>query len=672
MRRGRKRATTRTTRRERSPFRHVMREGRPLVWWLLFVGLCCSLLTGCPNRTTIKKTPVQVVKHTPKPRPRPRARAPRRRPPPVRTTRVVKAKPKSPAARPLPFSQIKAARKSKRRAGSTYYSVNAYKYYLRARLHAVEDRPKKAIKAFLYALSHHRKSIYLRYCIARQYLKLNQYKNATLWAKDAVRLSPRYAPAHHLLGRIAWGQKKPLDAIRHYQRALRANPKQAESYIALSGAMIQSRQSASRRKRLLKRMIRYLPNRYEGYYQLALLYQEQGKSKLALKSFRKALNRNPSHHPSLYQVARLHEAKKRYKKAIRSYQVLLDYQPNSWQTRITLACLYFKRNAAHDKELASYQLSYIMREATRVLSWERAYQIGSGLYNCKLFPQSLAWLQRSLQLNPNYAAAHLTIGIVYLKASKPSVSLRHFRAIPPKSKGLYTEAQLYLIQTLLQLNQPQKAWLALESARIQLARRTGEWIRLSQLFAERAPKNLLVQEEKQIKQQLKQQPTHKGLMHLASYISFQRGHYDECEKTLQKLLKLDKNHTPALNFLGYVYAIQRKRLSRAERLIKRALKLDPDNASYLDSLGWVYHQQARYGLARRYLERANKQIPHDATIIVHLALTYQRLRLYKRSLRLFKKAGKLKPSPQLQKKIDFALKELSRRSSSQTRSRNPA
>ncbi len=101
------------------------------------------------------------------------------------------------------------------------------------------------------------------------------------------------------------------------------------------------------------------------------------------------------------------------------------------------------------------------------------------------------------------------------------------------------------------------------------------------------------------------------------------GQLPEAEGEFRRLLSLDPEFAPALNYLGYMWTEQGQNLHEALELVNRAVELDPDNGAYIDSLGWAYFQLGRYREAQDHLERAAELIPDDAVIVEHLGDLHQ-------------------------------------------------
>ncbi|NNE09712.1 MAG: tetratricopeptide repeat protein [Gemmatimonadetes bacterium] len=100
------------------------------------------------------------------------------------------------------------------------------------------------------------------------------------------------------------------------------------------------------------------------------------------------------------------------------------------------------------------------------------------------------------------------------------------------------------------------------------------------------------------------------------------GNYDNAASTLIELIRIDPQHAPGLNFLGYMYAEQGIKLDEAEALISLALSMEPENPYFRDSLGWVYYQRGEYDQAVVELERATGGKYEDPIIVEHLADAY--------------------------------------------------
>jgi Flp pilus assembly protein TadD len=100
------------------------------------------------------------------------------------------------------------------------------------------------------------------------------------------------------------------------------------------------------------------------------------------------------------------------------------------------------------------------------------------------------------------------------------------------------------------------------------------------------------------------------------------GRRSEAETRFRRLLTLEPDFAPALNYLGYMWAEEGENLLEALDLVSRAVALEPENGAYIDSLGWAHFQLGQFEEARQNLERAAALIPDDAVIHEHLGDLY--------------------------------------------------
>jgi tetratricopeptide (TPR) repeat protein len=114
--------------------------------------------------------------------------------------------------------------------------------------------------------------------------------------------------------------------------------------------------------------------------------------------------------------------------------------------------------------------------------------------------------------------------------------------------------------------------------------------------------------------------------------------FDQAEQQFRKVLGVNPNNAPVLNYYGYMLADRGIRLDEAASLIERAVKQDPQNGAYLDSLGWAYFKQNKLAEAEEYLRRAVDREGQDPTILSHLGDVYLKLGQPERAADLYERA----------------------------------
>ncbi len=114
--------------------------------------------------------------------------------------------------------------------------------------------------------------------------------------------------------------------------------------------------------------------------------------------------------------------------------------------------------------------------------------------------------------------------------------------------------------------------------------------------------------------------------------------FDQAEQQFRKVLQVNPDNAPVLNYYGYMLADRGIRLDEAGSLIERALKQEPNNGAYLDSLGWAYYKQNKLAEAEENLHRAIDRQGNDPTILSHLGDVYLKLGQNERAAETFEQA----------------------------------
>lgn len=95
--------------------------------------------------------------------------------------------------------------------------------------------------------------------------------------------------------------------------------------------------------------------------------------------------------------------------------------------------------------------------------------------------------------------------------------------------------------------------------------------------------------------------------------------YDQAEKLLDKVMKLDEINAECHYFLGEVYCKQRK-FNDSIIMLKKADRLFPNNARIIHLLGWATFMSGDVKLGGRLILQALASLPKDVQILCDLAV----------------------------------------------------
>ncbi len=121
------------------------------------------------------------------------------------------------------------------------------------------------------------------------------------------------------------------------------------------------------------------------------------------------------------------------------------------------------------------------------------------------------------------------------------------------------------------------------------------------------------------------------------------GQFHEAVNTFKDLISREKDHAPALNYLGYMLADRGEDLNYALQLIERAMELSPDNGAYIDSYAWVQYKLGNYDVALTELKKAVNLLDADAVVYEHLGDVYKAMGNMDEAERSYRRALELNP-----------------------------
>lgn len=266
-------------------------------------------------------------------------------------------------------------------------------------------------------------------------------------------------------------------------------------------------------------------------------------------------------------------------------------------------------------------------------------------------PQVQRWLERSVQLNPQFGYNTMTLGYVHWRNNRHAQALSYFKqaeAVFPESsalafvRGKYYFAQRDFAQARQHLQQSLELWGKDRSEQISKgaiymklgdieadARRWSEALRYYQLAT---------QEERHIKAQayLKisqaqasagqyatAQQSFKTYLSLADYRSPDMIERDQQKLYLLQQTELRPDDPALLNDLGML-ALLSQDYTVAESYLKQALAKAPDNASILYNDGLLQLYREQWGAAIGRFQQVLKQDPNHEKAHYNLGLAYLR------------------------------------------------
>jgi tetratricopeptide (TPR) repeat protein len=451
---------------------------------------------------------------------------------------------------------------------------NALLHYIDARLHKLLDEEPQALESLKRAVGQDTDSPYLHAELARHLADANQFEQAGLESDRALELAPKESEHHLLKGKLFSVKRQSDKAIEEYKECIALDPDQLECYTMLAREY--------------------------------MVQKEDGKAEKVIRSY---LARDPSNPDALFFLASLNTKEEDLDKAIPLYERVLDEDPKYYKALTALAQIYL------EKKNYPKALEYL-------LSWEQLapndiatkLRIGLLYYEQKNYPEAIQRFVRVLELEPDNDRVLYYLGILEAQNQDYPRAAEFFSRVEKKSR-FYKDA---VIRLALVLSEQNKTWQAITITKNAL----GEKKDIPDLYELLG--NLYGIEEKYrdalkaYDQGLKRFPDQEDLLFSKGILLDKMGKFEESMAVMKRIVELNPDHAPALNYLGYSYADRNINLQEALQMLQKAHRLKPEDGYITDSLAWAHFRLGQLDPALSLLKQANEQSPKQPTILEHL------------------------------------------------------
>jgi len=433
-------------------------------------------------------------------------------------------------------------------------------------------------------------------------------------SQEAIELLTRAAgdsaspDIYDLLG-DAYSQAKDYpNAEKAYQQAIAGDPDDPGHRHGLAQALLSEDKYAEALEQFNK-LAELEPGTSENFLRAAQLYRRLGQFQQAEASLARAKQLAPGSLEILYNEALLYEDQAHYDDAVK---VLTDAiadiksQTGGEGNPSALAILYEQLGHAY-KEQRNFPAALATFEEMGKLnsdSQKRARMLMIDTYrDSHDIDRAIAEAKKALDESPNAADMTVTLAMLYGEKGDTVAARQLLEGL---LKGTDGDLEVYL--DLAQVESRGKKYSDAEQS------------------AQKA-------------EQMAHEPAGKETVwYVLGSIYERQKKFDDAEQEFRKVLDVNPNNGPVLNYYGYMLADRGIRVEEAASLIQRALKQEPNNAAYLDSLGWAYYKQNKLVEAEEYLRKAIDREGNDPTILSHLADVYLKLGQNERAAELFERS----------------------------------
>jgi putative PEP-CTERM system TPR-repeat lipoprotein len=539
-----------------------------------------------------------------------------------------------------------------------------------------QGRTEDAISEAVKVIGMDGENVFAHYILGSAYLKKGLYEEGMRELGRAVEMDPGPSDAHIKKG---FGRGDLKDAGEGFEAAVSAAPGELNSRVVLASYHME-KEEFRRAIEVLKGGVRGLETDAVLFNLIAEAFGRQNRVDEAIRYLKKATGSNPGYLASYFNLSSLYMLKGEHEKAVGELEAAVENSPGNVRALLGIARIY--ETAGGDGKALGY---YVMAEETGKAEGSMAlaeYYLRKGKHG-----KALGVLGKGIGKNPSESALHEMEGKILLSMERPREAVRSFerieklnpgRGLPlivnaymfigkprealrkvrealkrkPESLGLATELSRILLimgrendavenaekiilakpgspvgyMTLARLyrdmNKPGRAIDVLMGANVAGSDRAAICAMLGDMHALR----------KDYASALDYYGKAEGVNGAYVPAVFGRGaalhamgREEEAVASYKKVLRLSRNHVPALNSLAYLYAQGDTDLETALLLATRAYMTAPRDGPVLDTFGFVLLKSGRAGEAADVLKRAVEIMPEDPSVRYHLSLAYKEL-----------------------------------------------
>lgn len=533
-------------------------------------------------------------------------------------------------------------------------------YIQTGRLREAQSDAEDALKANPNDVNAHRMlgRIYTRQIGDSQEHKIDEsmLKKSIEEYKKITELDPKDIDSWLMLGRLQKVAQSSVEAQNAYKKALEIDPDNEDALTGLAMVYADLGDSSAAAD-LLKKLASKNPTP-RSLQALAAAYEQMREYSLAAETLKRTLELNPPNAAELkrFMAVDLRRAKQ-FDAALKVYQDLVTEEPNDAESYLRMSNIYTelrefpKARQAQEKaraiepnnlDVRYNEVSILQSEGKTTEAVARLKEIldttAKKNYNKEERTNRIELLDRLWTLDrlndQTEAAVEALRQIGELDHDKDAVvaaeiidTYRLGKDLPKAQKEAEAalkkwpdDRTLHVTHASLLADLGQTDAAAAEMKKLLDGKNDRDiYFQLAQFVYDRARR--FEDEAKALESAEKLSPTKEEKRD----VWFQRGamyermkKVDLAEAEFRKVIEVNPEDAPALNYLGYMLADRNVKLPEALSLVTKALELEPNSGAYLDSLGWVYFKMNRLPEAEENLRQALLRTPRDATVHDHM------------------------------------------------------
>lgn len=476
---------------------------------------------------------------------------------------------------------------------------------------------KKAAEVFKLIIDKKSVEPGILFMLAKSYANLNEVPRAIVFAEQAADNSENKF-YQQFLAELYTKQTKYKEASGIYQKLIKKYPSEIENYFELSELYLMQEKYNDAVK-IYDDIEKEIGVSEEISRQKQLIYLQQNKVDEAIKEGNKLMVAEPMESGFVIQQAQMLLANERYDDAQKMLAKSLEVNPNFAEGHVLLAEVYRlqgdlkKSNEELTSAFSNNDLSAEIK-AKILSSYVLTINKNSSPENIETV---IGLAKQLIEQAPDNAAAYIVLGDMLRQKGDTKAARDAYLKSTDFDKSIFEVwTSIIDLDNQLQDNKGLVKHTALAAeyfpnqAVLWYYNGLGNYAIKDFAEAEYA-----LDEAKNLSFSNKELSANVNAL-LGDVFNAQKN-YEKSDAAYEAALKANPNNEQALNNYSYFLSLRKENLDRAKELSQKLVEKYPANATYLDTHAWVLYQQADYGNARKYLEKAATQANASGTVLEH-------------------------------------------------------
>jgi len=387
--------------------------------------------------------------------------------------------------------------------------------------------------------------------------------------REALKLDPKHADSHQILGSLLLRKQRLEEAEQEYQTALRLDPKDAANHINM-GNLHLLRKEYGPAQQAFERAVQIDAKAAYAYEGLGAVSFARGDLVRAQANYRKAIELDPGYPPALTGLGEILLMKGELGEARDLFDRALQLDPGNPGAHNNLGTIHWMQGDAENAE-REYRLALNFDEQDPSIH----HNLGALFLNQRDYVRAQAAFENALKADPEYAAAHEGLGVLFLSTGQIDRARESFRTALDRNPGL-VDARYRLGTIYLEEEKWSDACREFESA-------------------------------------LKVNPDHYSALYGLGVASFRNKEYGQAQRAFRSALNLKPGDADASLWLGRVLALSTNRVREAIALYLIVIRQQPAARTCVE-LGNLYLRVGERDKAIEEFENALRLEPGQADL----------------------------------------------------------